>query len=251
MNHPLQIFKYEEAQMRTIVKDGEPWFVAADVCVVLGVGNPTMAINRLDDDERTLITVEGASNGLQINAVNESGLYSLIMTSRKPEAKKFKKWVTAEVLPAIRKTGSYVPAQLDTPEQRFAHAILDAQLIIEKKDNMIAQRDHLISLISPKATALDRISTAEGSMCITDAAKSLQIQPKKLFAYLQAEQWIFRRAGGSNWIAYQPRIQSGILEHKTTAVTRTDGTEKITEQVRITPKGLTKLALELESREAA
>lgn len=110
------VFSFNSLDVRVVDRDGEPWFVAADVCAALSVGNPSEALKRLDADERTLISIEGASNGLPVNAVNESGLYSLILTSRKPEAKKFKKWVTSEVLPAIRKTGSYSVA----PLQHFA-----------------------------------------------------------------------------------------------------------------------------------
>lgn len=97
---------------------------------------------------------------------------------------------------------------------------------------------------TPKVEALDRISTSEGSSCITDTAKMLQIRPKSLFNYLSSNRWIYKRAGGRNWIAYQNKIQQGVLEHKITVVTRGDGSEKSTEQVRVTPKGITKLAAE-------
>jgi len=97
---------------------------------------------------------------------------------------------------------------------------------------------------TPKVEALDRISTAEGSSCITDTAKMLQIRPKDLFGYLSSNKWIYKRTGGKHWIAYQNRLQQGLLEHKVTVVTRSDGTEKATEQVRVTPKGITKLAAE-------
>ena len=105
----LSVFNFDTHAVRTLTRDGEPWFVAADVCAALGVVNPSQAISRLDDDEATLITVEGqAGNGAQSqNLINESGLYSLILTSRKEEAKRFKRWITHEVLPAIRKTGGY------------------------------------------------------------------------------------------------------------------------------------------------
>ena len=90
---------------------GEPWFVAADVCRALGLGNSSDVIKRLDEDERTLVSIEGASNGLPVNAVNEPGLYALILGSRKPEAKAFKRWITHEVIPSIRKTGGYIAGQ--------------------------------------------------------------------------------------------------------------------------------------------
>ncbi len=85
--------------------------MAADVCRALGLGNSSMAISKLDEDERTLISIEGASNGLPVNAVNEPGLYSLVLGSRKPEAKAFKRWITHEVIPEIRKTGGYIAGQ--------------------------------------------------------------------------------------------------------------------------------------------
>lgn len=103
-----------------------------------------------------------------------------------------------------------------------------------------------LEVVTPKAQALDRFATfAEGSMCITNAAKALQLQPKKFFAWLQAHQWIYRRAGGSGWLGYQSRIQVGYLEHKVTTVERGDGTEKTVEQVLITAKGLAKLAIDI------
>lgn len=99
---------------------------------------------------------------------------------------------------------------------------------------------------APKAQALERIAQAQGSLCITDAAKALQVTPQTLFRLLQAEQWIYRRPGGTGWLGYQNRIQSGLLEHKVTTVTRDDGSEKVVEQCRITPKGLTRLASSLK-----
>ena len=96
---------------------------------------------------------------------------------------------------------------------------------------------------APKVQALDLIATeSDGAMCITNAAKHLQMQPKRLFAWLQEHQWIYRRAGGSGFIAYQARIQVRYLEHKVTTVERSDGTVKMVEQVLVTPKGLAKLA---------
>lgn len=104
----LQIFNHQDfGQIRVVEQDGEPWFVAADVCRALEVGNPSDAVARLDADDRTLVSIEGSSNGKPVNAVNEPGLYSLVLGSRKPEAKAFKRWITHEVLPSIRKTGGY------------------------------------------------------------------------------------------------------------------------------------------------
>lgn len=120
---PALTFTFSSQALRVIMRDGEPWFVAADVCAALTIGNVTDALKRLDDDEQTLVSIEGqAGNGAQSqNLINESGLYSLILGSRKPEAKKFKKWVTSEVLPAIRKTGRYVAPQAQPPVKASEH----------------------------------------------------------------------------------------------------------------------------------
>jgi prophage antirepressor-like protein len=103
----LKLFRFNQVNIRVIEKDGQTWWVAKDICEVLDIRNPSDVIRRLDDDERTLVLIEGASNGLPLNAVNEPGLYSVILRSRKPEAKAFKRWIVHEVLPAIRKTGTY------------------------------------------------------------------------------------------------------------------------------------------------
>lgn len=99
-----------------------------------------------------------------------------------------------------------------------------------------------VAELQPQAAALDRIATAEGSLCVTDAAKALQVRPKDLFSYLRAHGWIYRRAGTSYDLGYQSKVQAGLLEHKVTTVTQADGSERIIEQVRVTPKGLTVLA---------
>jgi|HubBroStandDraft_1064217.scaffolds.fasta_scaffold00088_51 prophage antirepressor-like protein len=110
-------FKFEDQPVRTVIKDGEVWFVVTDVCSVLEHGNPTKAILRLDQDEKDIVTVGTGGGAQEANVVNESGLYYLIVTSRKPQAKKFRRWVTREVLPSIRRTGSYDASR---PNSSFA-----------------------------------------------------------------------------------------------------------------------------------
>ena len=112
----LTTFNFNQLSVRTVTDEqGNPWFVAADVCAVLEIRNNRDAISRLDDDEKDVVSTDTLGGKQEVTIVNESGLYSLIMKSRKPEAKAFKKWVTAEVLPSIRKTGSYsVPQQQPT-----------------------------------------------------------------------------------------------------------------------------------------
>lgn len=113
---PALTFSFSTLELRVLMRDGNPWFVAADVCAALDLPNTTRALARLDADEQALISIQGISRGNdQVNIVNEPGLYTLILGSRKPEAKKFKRWVTHEVLPAIRKTGAYVHAPAMRP----------------------------------------------------------------------------------------------------------------------------------------
>lgn len=117
------VFNFVSTTLRVVMRDGNPWFVAADVCAALGVQNVTQAVERLDDDERSMFNIAPSGD---TNIINESGLYSLILGSRKPEAKKFKKWVTSEVLPAIRKTGSY-HAVPPAPTPDAAHEVMSSK----------------------------------------------------------------------------------------------------------------------------
>jgi len=116
------------------------------------------------------------------------------------------------------------------------------QLALEAEQELQEAKQE-IAVLEPKAQALDRIATeSEGALNITNSAKTLQLQPKKLISWMQANKWIYKRAGGKSWVAYQDKIQSGVLEHKITTVLRGDGTEKMAEQVLVTAKGLTKLS---------
>ncbi len=115
------------------------------------------------------------------------------------------------------------------------------QLAIDSEKGRLAAVEQL-AIAAPKAEALDLLTLADGAMCITNAAKSISKRPKDLFAWMQSHDWIYRRPGGSSWCAYQERIKSGLLTHKVTTVSRSDGTEKIVEQVLVTAKGLAKLA---------
>lgn len=114
-------------------------------------------------------------------------------------------------------------------------------LLLNYADKNI-ELQHKVDELEPSKEALHRIAEADGSLCITDAAKALQVAPKALFGYLRLHGWIYRRAGSAHDVGYQDRVNAGLLEHKVSTYVRPDGTERITEQARITPKGLTKLA---------
>lgn len=246
----LQVFQYETVPVRTVTAgDGALWVVAKDVADVLGVKwYGTKTIQHVPEEWRGVGSVPTPSGDQEVVTLSEQGLYFFLARSDKPKALPMQKWVAGEVLPTIRKTGAYGVAPVETPEMQMARGLIAAQTLIEQQAQLIAQRDMLIADIAPKATALDRIATyAQGSMCVTDAAKHLQVQPAALFKTLQGRGWIYRRAGGKGWVAYQNRLQQGVLEHKITTVERSDGTEKVTEQVRVTAKGLAKLAELLDS----
>lgn len=184
-------------KIRTLTIDGEPWFVAVDVCRALEIGNPTDAMRRLDADERTLVSIEGASNGLPVNAVNEPGLYTLILGSRKPEAKAFKRWITHEVIPAIRKHGVYIT---DEKLKLFAEhpELLDAlmkSLYAAHAENLRhrAERQTLL----PKADYYDAFMDADGCTNLRTTAKELNV-PERWFArFLQQTGFLYRSPAGN------------------------------------------------------
>ena len=228
-------FDFEGHQLCAIELSGEPWFVGKEVSEILGYSDAFEMTKRLDDDEKQNLQIAGFGNR-GVTCINESGLYSAIIGSKKDEAKRFKKWVTAEVLPSIRKTGGYmVSAPDETPEQLALRAMTVLQATVERQKAQLAEA-------MPKAEALDRIAMAGGSLCITDAAKTLQIPPRELFGWLRANAWIYRRPNTSHDVGYQDKINAGLLEHKTAHLSRTDGSEKITTQVRVTPLGIARLS---------
>lgn len=237
-------FSFEGAAVRVNQIDGEPWFVAADVCAVLEHGNPRQVVSRLDDDEKGVQIVDTPGGPQEVTAINESGLYSLILTSRKPAAKRFKKWVTSEVLPSIRKTGSFGAPQLDLTNPDHLIGLLTTYA--NDKRELLAT----VAEQAPKVEAFDRIANADGMMNMTNAAKALQVQPRTLIQWLHANSWIYRHAGG-DWTAYQDKIKSGHLTHKTNTVQRQDGSDKEVWAVRVTAKGLAKLAIAVPGAQVA
>lgn len=147
---------------------------------------------------------------------------------------------SAELRMRVIKRWHELEANINTPAipQTLPEALRLAADLAEKNTQLSAK----VIELQPKAKALDRIASADGSLCLTNAAKDLQVRPKDLFQKLQADKWIYRRQGSGTFTAYQDKIQQGLLEHKVTVVTRSDGSEKTTEQVRITSKGIAKLS---------
>lgn len=230
-----RVFSFESNQFRTVTINDSAWFVAVDVCKVLDIGNTSAATSRLDDDEKGVASIDTLGGAQSLQVINESGLYSLIMTSRKKEAKNFKKWVTSEVLPQIRKTGNYSQAP-ENPLLQLANAVLTAHKVIEDQSSRLA-------LAEPKADAFDAITNEEGELCLTDAAKYLHVPPRKFNQFLQAQGWIFKRNGSGSWTAYQRRIDQGFLTHKRVTYERNSGETEVVWQPLVTPEGIKFLSL--------
>jgi anti-repressor protein len=242
MRNQLTTFNFEGANVQ-VIKDenNEPWFLAKDICAILGYANVSQTIN--DHCKEAGVSkryISSESGAKQTIFINEGNFYRLVVKSNKPEAERFESWVCDEVLVSIRKTGSYSVQPID-PMELFSDPAAMLQLATDYAKRLI-EKDEVIAEQAPKVAALARLSESEGSLNVTESAKALGIQPSKLFLWLQTNGWIYRRAGNKNWLGYQGKVQRGYLTHKVRPILLQDGTERIEEQVRIMPKGLTKLA---------
>lgn len=229
---------FESTPIRIEDRNGQPWFVAADICAALDIAKHRDAVGRLDDDERGLLIVDTPGGPQEVAAINESGLYALIMRSRKDAAKRFRKWVTAEVLPSIRRTGQYgaATAGIDLNDPSVLQ-----RLLLQHTGRAMAS-DARIAELQPQADALAALTETNGGLCITDAAKALGVQPKRLFLWLEYNAWIYRRSGARHWVGFQPKVTAGLLDHRVTRLPVRSGPPKLVEQVLVTPKGMAKLA---------
>lgn len=146
------IYRYDENKpMRTLNLNGEPWFVLRDVCEVLGLGNSRMVADRLDEDEKGVSQIDTLGGVQNATIISESGLYNVILRSDKPEAKPFRKWVTAVVLPSIRKNGGYIAGQEElSPQELMAKALLVAQKTLTDRDARIKEKDFVGWLLEHK-----------------------------------------------------------------------------------------------------
>lgn len=243
MNMEITVFSFRGQNVRTVIRDGEPWFVAKDVCDVLGLANSRDAVADLEQDE--LVSVKATSGGQrrEMNAVSESGLYALIFKSRKPEAKAFRKWVTSEVLPAIRKTGGYIAARAEeTPEEILARALIVAKETIDrvsrKNQKLQAENDGM----RPKALFADAVSASHTSILIGELAKLLKqngidIGQNRLFAWMRENGWLIMREGGDYNMPTQKGMDAALFEIKENAISNPDGSVRIVKTTKVTGKG--------------
>lgn len=237
----LQIFSNSEfGEIRTITKDNEPWFVASDICRSLDLSNPTMAMQRIDDDEKAKFNL-GLSGG-ETNCVNEYGLYSLALASRKKEAKDFKRWITHEILPSIRKNGGYIAGQETmSDEELMAKALLVANNKIAERDKIIEQKQARIEQMKPKEIFADAVATSHTSILVGDLAKLIcqngyQIGQKRLFTWLRDKGYLIK-SGSSYNMPTQRYIEQGLFEIKESNLVNPDGSVRITRTPKVTGKG--------------
>ena len=224
----MQVFNNDQfGSVRTVVKDGEPWFVAADVCKALEIGNPTDVMRRLDDDERTLVSIEGGSNTLPVNVINEPGLYAVVLGSRKPEAKAFKRWITHEVIPIIRKTGGYVAnddlfvetyfGDADESMKSAFRATLERvrRLNEEMKalNETVAVQSQQIAEMRPKVTYYDVILNSPDAITMSVIAKDYGKSAKWLNKKLNELGVQFKQ--GDIWLLYAEHADKGYTKTET------------------------------------
>lgn len=239
MNNEIRKFDFRGASLRTLTDEaGEPWFVAKDVCDILEISNPSDALKRLDDDERSRFNLGRQG---ETNIVNEAGLYVLVLGSRKPEAHEFKRWVTHEVLPQIRKTGGYIPAtDADDDMTILAKAVMIGQRTMEAQKRKIASQQSRIVELEPKARFADAVAASDGTCLVGELAKMLRqngmdIGQNRLFRLLQADGYL-GKSGSNRNVPTQRAMDLGLFRIKETTVTHADGHTTVSRTPKVTGK---------------
>jgi len=238
----LEVFQYADREVRTVPVDGEVWFVLADICGVLGVANVGNVAARLDEADIRQTDISSGGQRRAVTIVSESGMYEVVIRSDKPEARGFRWWVTHEVIPAIRRTGTYT---VETPEQLMARAVVQAQEIIATRDQQIAE-------LKPRAEAWDEIADAGTDYAVRDVAPMLsragiETGPQRLFDTLADLGWIYR-GEKQRWTPYARAVDASYLKVRAMPPYRDRDTGDLVPsapQVRITPKGIERLRVRL------
>lgn len=239
----LQVFKNQEfGQVRTLTLNDEPWFVGKDVTKALGYDNPSKAIRDHVEEEDKRVGVQNVTPYIidslgrkqHPTFINESGLYALVFGSKLPSAKKFKRWVTSEVLPALRKTGQYQVKELSGSEL-MAKALIEAQ-------NVLAAKDKQIEEMKPKALFADAVATSHTSILVGELAKILkqngiEMGQKRLFAWLREKGYLIKRQGTDYNMPTQKAMELGLFEIKEGSYVNGSGVNITTKTPKITGKG--------------
>ncbi|MFC9505385.1 phage antirepressor [Streptomyces sp. NPDC057002] len=233
------VFPETNKRVRVLMIDGAPWWVARDVCAVLELERPDAALRGLDDDERDAHTVSTPGGDQRMSVISESGLYSMILRSRKAEARAFKKWITSEVIPEIRRTGGYgtdKKPEFDTP-QTFGEALL---LAATQWEALEAAKKELAAA-APKVEAAEAFFASDKFLLVREAAKLLGMKEKVLRLLLVEKGWIFRhknRYGDAYYDVAAKVADAGLLVTRVYARVGDDGGARTTYTVYVTPKGV-------------
>ena len=238
MNEP-QLFDFHGQQVRTVTINNEPYFVGRDVTKILQYSNGPKAIrDHVDEEDKLTERIVLAGQHREVQVINESGLYSLILTSKLPKAKEFKHWVTSEVLPAIRKHGAYMTDQKAFDVVHNADGLAD---LLQQAADQLKAKDIQIAEMKPKAIFADAVSTSSSSILVGQLAKILkqngvEIGQNRLFAWLREHGYLGKRGSNKN-VPTQRAVAMGLFKTKETAVTHGNGHTTIQITTKVTGKG--------------
>lgn len=240
----LQIFNNPDfGAIRTAVLDGQPYFVAVDVCKALEIKNHIDAIKRLDDDEKTGVVLTDPHGREQTtNAVTESGLYTLVLGSRKPEAKAFKRWITHDVLPTLRRTGGYVSNEQKFVDTYLPFADAGTRALFSQTLRQLREANAQVEAMKPKALFADAVSASHTSILVGELAKILkqngvEIGQNRLFAFLRENGYLISRKGTDYNMPTQYSMERGWFEIKETVISHADGHTSTNKTPKVTGKG--------------
>ena len=236
MSSSIVPFNFNEHQVRVVNIAGEPWFVLADLCKVLDIRNVGDTSARLDDDVKGVATTDTLGGKQQVTIVSEAGMYEVVLLSRKPEARAFKKWITGTVLPEIRRTGGY-GVQYQIP-QTYAAALELAALQARE----IEQLEAKTAEDAPKVLFADSVATSHTTILVGDLAKILrgngiEIGANRLFEWMRVNGYLIKREGTDRNMPTQKSMDLGLFKVKETAVTHSDGHVTISKTPKVTGKG--------------
>ena len=239
----LKIFENNQfGKVRVQVINNEPWFIAKDVCDALDIKNSRQALTRLDEDEKSDVILNDGSQNRNMSIVNEYGLYNLVLASRKQEAKQFKRWITHEVIPAIRKHGAYLT------EDKIEEVLLNPDTIIrlamdlkeEKKKRLQLQKT--IEINKSKVLFANSVETSKTSILVGELAKILKqngynMGQNRLFEWLRNNNYLISRKGTDYNMPTQKSMNLGLFEIKETSITHADGHVTVSKTPKVTGKG--------------
>ncbi len=236
----IKTFNFEDLPVRTTTVDNEPYFVGNDVAQILGYEDYRGAINKkVDSDDKLRSQIDHAGQKRNVTLINESGLYSLIFSSKLESAKRFKRWVTSEVLPAIRKHGIYATDNVIEQTLRDPDYIINVLTEYKKeKDNNLILRQQ-IGELKPKADYVDEILKSPGTMTITQIAADYGLSAQKLNKLLHQAR--LQRRVGKQWVLYTEHMNKGYTKSHTIEIVRSDGRPDTQPQTRWTQKGRLKI----------